>query len=980
MRSIPCLGLLLASLAFALDVDSLPVWDSSILEKNAASLGENVAGDSAGLVVTSAMRSGVDSSRAEIETHGYKTMQVTVGDGGTQVDQELRLSIQGRLADSVYIDALLSDVDRKAGDQTTATLQDVDQIYFRVESPYAMLHLGDFTWDDNSMGLTSFSRSTLGAMATLRYRGSEVSGAWGSDEVSRYSRSFSGVQGQREGYHLDGSGGFISVVPNSERVWLNGNKLVRERDYEVNYAGGLLDFKNGIIPDAEDEIFVEYDAYADDDIYTMYAFRGSLRLENVFLDVSGFHLENDVERMRKSSLDSADYELLKKDRGGDLTGSSSQPLHRPKMSERLGARLRLQAEHRFFADVEFGLGRMDSNTVSDKVDGPSGRAFRWFATTDSTQNLKAFPVAFSVYGNFVQDGFGISEFSGSERDWNAYALRNEWDLDSALLKGSLRHDELSLRIRLGKDWFGTAQWGYRRGDDERWNSSRSKLSLVHRSLDAASEFTASYVSSSQEVDQKRYQGTFSSEFLRGFFRPFGSGDVRYSVTDSLGKKSERGYAKTAVGATLNDDLWNVKEALGTLTVRKHDMTGRADGREGPERWQDRDEGWRDSVNLVTWTQTAEANFQKFNLTHLLQYSHAVTDSLGASDSWVGDMTMNFGEEDMGVQGSVAYRFGMTSEQTYTAIYKAVAKGTGDVRYDSLTGAFIEGVDNGDFVYEGMGRNDSVGAVLSSNAMIDAAVEWNPGKSLGVAQGILRDITLRASCHSEAEDTTGKKVYFPPVLPSALRGVTAGTVSWEADIAWEHPSGFSAEYNPSANYEKKMSSIGYYQDIFDHKLTAGFKINEEHYVGLENLFEKAHLTALQKLDWNIWEITGRYSWKLPAGFRLEPSVRYREGSGEDDMDATFGAYLWEEGLRLAYEKEGSVDGHVSFSSIQMNKRNGSIPYQMMSGFGDGVTYRLETMLSVEVNRFLSLSLRYILRFGDAEENVFQKLASEAKAYF
>ena len=65
---------------------------------------------------------------------------------------------------------------------------------------------------------------------------------------------------------------------------------------------------------------------------------------------------------------------------------------------------------------------------------------------------------------------------------------------------------------------------------------------------------------------------------------------------------------------------------------------------------------------------------------------------------------------------------------------------------------------------------------------------------------------------------------------------------------------------------------------------------------------------------------------------------------------------------------------------MNKHDGVIPYQMMSGFGDGVTYRLETGVSVEVNHFLSLSLRYILRFGDAEENVFQKLSSEAKAYF
>ena len=971
MRSIPCLGLLLASLAFALDVDSLPVWNPAILEKNTL---EN-APETANLLATT---DAPDSSHAEIETHGYKTMQVTVGDGGTQVDQELRLSIQGRLSDSVYIDALLSDVDRKAGDQTTATLQEVDQIYFRVEAPFAMLHLGDFTWVDNSMGLTSFARSTLGAMATLRYRGTkvngEVSGAWGTDEVTRYSRSFSGVQGQRTGYHLDEAGGFISVVPNSEKVWLNGVELVRNRDYEVNYAGGLLDFKNGIIPGTEDDVRVEYDAYLNDDIYTMYAANGNVRHENVFFDVSGFHLENDVDRMRKSSLDSADYERLKNDRGDALDGSLLNELHRPKMAERLGARLRLQAEHRFYADVELGLNRMDSNTVSKNVGGPSGRAFRWYVTTDSTQNMQMFPVALSVYGNFVQNGFAISDFSGSDRDWNAYLLRNEWDLDSALLNGDLRHDELALRIRLGKDWFGSVEWGYRRGENERWNSSRSKISLVHRSLDASSEIVASYVASSQETEQKRFQGAFTSEFLRGFFRPFGSSDVRYTVRDSLGHKVERGYAKTAFGATLNDDLWNVKESVGTLVVRKHDMTGQKGER------RSRDDDWRDSVNSVTWTQSADANFRNFNLTHLLQYSHAVTGSLGASDSWVGDLVTNFGNDDMGVQGSVTYQFGMTSEQTYSAIYKAVAKGTGDVRYDSLTGSFIEGVDNGDFVYEGMGRNDSVGAVLSSNALFEASLEWNPGVSLGITHGLLRDITLSATYHSEAEDTTGNKIYFPPVVPAGLKAVTAGTVSWEANILWDHPSGLSASYNPSANYEKKMSSIGYYQDIFDHKFSAGFKINEDHYVSLENTLEKVHLTALQKLDWNIWEISGRYIWKLPAGFSFEPRIRYRDGSGEDDVKVSFGAHLWEEELRVGYEREGCVDGHISFASIQMDRHDGNIPYQMMSGFGDGVTYRLETMVSVNVNDFLSLSLRYILRFGDAEENVFQKLSSEAKAYF
>ena len=147
------LGLLLLSvLAWGMDTDSLPVWDPAML----------VRGNSSAQIADASTR------KDSLETHGYKTVQITVGDGGTQVDQELRLSIQGRLTDSVYIDALLSDVGRRAGDQTTATLREVDQIYFRVESPHYFLHLGDLTWVDSTMGFTGISRASLGAMGGVR--------------------------------------------------------------------------------------------------------------------------------------------------------------------------------------------------------------------------------------------------------------------------------------------------------------------------------------------------------------------------------------------------------------------------------------------------------------------------------------------------------------------------------------------------------------------------------------------------------------------------------------------------------------------------------------------------------------------------------------------------------------------------------------------------------------------------------------------
>ena len=150
MRRLLWVGALSVGKAFSLDIDSLPVWNPDILSHK---------------VEASAP---ADTAHVEnrLETHGYKTMQVTVGDGDTQVDQQLKLSIQGIVGDSVVIDALLNDVDRRAGDQTTATLQEVDQVYFKATSRHWMLHLGDFLWQDADLGLFSLERTSLGGMVT----------------------------------------------------------------------------------------------------------------------------------------------------------------------------------------------------------------------------------------------------------------------------------------------------------------------------------------------------------------------------------------------------------------------------------------------------------------------------------------------------------------------------------------------------------------------------------------------------------------------------------------------------------------------------------------------------------------------------------------------------------------------------------------------------------------------------------------------
>lgn len=951
MRRLLWAGVLVACKAFALDVEQLPVWNPDSLFRDSIPVA-------------------VDSARPvqSLETHGYKTMQVTVGDDDTQVDQQLRLSITGMIGDSVEIDALLSDVDRKAGDQTTATLQEVDQVYFKATSRHWMLHLGDLTWQDSDLGLFSVERTTLGGMVGFRTNLSEVRAVAGTDGVQRISRTFAGVSGQREGYSLSGDGSFISVVPQSESVWINGEKLSRGKDYEVNYAGGLLNFRGTRMPHPEDEIRVEYDAYEADNVMGLYGVAGTFRHPNLYLDLSGFRLEHDVDRLKKGLWSDDDYKMLKSDDGSEFVRDDSLgELRRPMRTEMAGARIRLQGMHRYFADFELAASRRDSNTVSEEVNGPSGRAFRWFLTTDSSAAMRALPVAFSAYGNYVAERFDFSGFQGGDNDWNSYKLKDEWDLDSALLaNGSYRHDEFALRFRLGAGWFGNVAWGYRQGDFERWNSSRVKGGLTRNVQGHATELSLVHVQSQTEAAGERFQGYFSEKWERGFVRPFAGSDVRYTERDSAGLVDEEFSLRANAGISLVKDSWNVREAAEFWNVdRRGDSYG---------------EEWNDSLRQVRWNQSAEIHLKQIELTHFLQYEYRDLAESGDENSWAGDLAGRFGDEKAGIHGTVSYKLGLTEEQTYTPVYKAVAKGTGDVRYDSLTGAFIEGVDNGDFVYEGMGRNDSIGAVLASNSGFTASMEMWPGRLFGVNSGILRDIKLSGSFNALSEDTTGRKLYFPALLPSALHRVSSGALSWSGNVEWEHPSGALAVYRPSANFDKKLSSIEYYESVFRHEAEIGYKINEDHYMGLTGFVESDELDALQDLEWDIRSVSGKYRFHFLDGFSLEPGGRYRYGAGEESTGREFDAYLWEASLRFGYRRINTFDGFVRFSYVQVETGDDVVPYQMMSGYSDGNTFRLEASASLSVNKNISFGLHYVLRFGDSEENVFQKLSTEARAVF
>lgn len=949
-------GVAMAGDAYSvLSLDSVPVWRGVPFLKDSVS----TAPDSG---------AGEDSAK-RLETAGSKTIQVIVGDGGTEVNQELHLSIRGEATHGVWIDALLSDVGREAGEERTATLREVDEVHFRVESERAFLHLGDMTWKISDFGLSGLGRATLGAAAGFRTARFRVRGVYGFDELQRVTSTFAGVDGQQKGYLISSgtSESYVSVVPRSETVFLNGKELSRDEDYTVNYAGGVLDFLGTLIPGSEDEIRVEFDAYNSGGQQILKSADGSYRSENLWLDIAGFELSSDTARLRRNSWSDEDMKLLKGDDGSSFERADSLgSLERPSLLRRLGARARLQLLGHYYLDGEMHYGTLDSNMLSKKIGGPSGKAYRWFLSNDSTEAQKFEPLRLSVAGDYIGEGFYQKDFQGTERNWDSYILRENWDLDSSDISGSRKSDDFAMRLRLPASFFLGAEWGYRRSlsEGEDWNSSRARAYLLHRADGFSGEVSVVRVASHGEYSMERYQGTATANSRVGFVRPFGEASYGVWFKDPEAvedKRSEKATAKS--GVELVGGSWSSRAAIFGTRAR----TGATF------------DDLRDSLRLSGFEHSADYRGKFFSLSHVLQYKRTESDSAGASNSFLSNEELDWGRESFPFSGSARYKLGLTREVPYVPIYKAVAPGTGDVLFDSLAGVFVEGVDNGNFVYEGMGRSDSADAVRASSA--EFSLEWTfAPRFLGISQGVLRDLEFSFDGFGESRDTTGKTVFFPALSKSGLRAMSSGIFRGEVSALWsERKSRGTVEYSVGTESEKRNTSQGYFETRVWQKMDAVYTGRKKEVWELQPGMESVELETASDMDWKIYEV--HFSWKrfLPLHLYVIPKAWVRKGTGEDETES-LDALLRQAALTFGFDDERSIRVSNEFSATFVSTGNDVLPYQMVSGFGKGVTYRNQLSASVDANEYLSLGLSYVLRFGSAENGTFQKMSMEARAYF
>ena len=234
----------------------------------------------------------------------------------------LNLQLSGQLTENLEIVAALTDAATPIQPEgNTQTLREIDKVFIKFKSPWVSGVLGDFNqyYTDTQFG--SYSRKLQGVSLTGNYKEFELGGAVASTRGFFNFMPFVGKEGNQGPYQLLGKNNekAIIVLAGTERIWIDGNKLVRGKnnDYVIEYGNGQIIFTNKVLITSESRIEVDFEYYPASQKYTRNVYTGissGKMFDNTFtIRASYYHEEDDPQKILESEgiLSEEELEVIK---------------------------------------------------------------------------------------------------------------------------------------------------------------------------------------------------------------------------------------------------------------------------------------------------------------------------------------------------------------------------------------------------------------------------------------------------------------------------------------------------------------------------------------------------------------------------------------------------------------------------------------------------------------------------------------------
>jgi hypothetical protein len=212
---------------------------------------------------------GSPDSRFRLRFSGSKTVGASAGTGkGLGIDQNLKVSVAGKIAEDLEINAFLTDDDlRIQPEGNTEELRHLEKVYVQVKSRHSEVQLGDFDTGLDWSSFSKFRRELRGGLVTATI-GDRTALAGGGTARGRFrTASFFGMEGIQGPYELLSARRFntVVIIPGSETVYFDGRVLRRgsENGYTIDYNRGTVTFTERIPVTDDSEIVIDFQVSED---------------------------------------------------------------------------------------------------------------------------------------------------------------------------------------------------------------------------------------------------------------------------------------------------------------------------------------------------------------------------------------------------------------------------------------------------------------------------------------------------------------------------------------------------------------------------------------------------------------------------------------------------------------------------------------------------------------------------------------------
>ena len=190
-----------------------------------------------------------------------------IATGNTQnlsVNSSLNLHLEGKLSEDLNIRASITDQDVPFQPEgNTQQLQDFDKVYIQLFNEDFSVTGGDVVLESRDTKFLKYRKNVLGGVVDYYTKSSQTS-VGASAAKGQFASELVAIQeGVYGPYKIPPpeSLGFVIVIANSEKVYLDGKQLLRgyDNDYTIDYNQAEIEFTSNVVLTKYSRIRVDYE-------------------------------------------------------------------------------------------------------------------------------------------------------------------------------------------------------------------------------------------------------------------------------------------------------------------------------------------------------------------------------------------------------------------------------------------------------------------------------------------------------------------------------------------------------------------------------------------------------------------------------------------------------------------------------------------------------------------------------------------------